>query len=488
MRRKVLLFAIPLVLTLCSCDVKQKQENSATSVEVSPTETVNAQKSPSPITENPEISSTTIPKPTQSPTLVPIPERDSDSIRIALRATMRLTEEESAEINRILKEEGLSCDVEFIPDTYWYNDHDWERWVDENEERLDIIHVGVWSNNIHMCEFMKKHLLPLNDYIETEDGRILRDAFGKTRWEYSETQEGFIYAIPVLNEKSDKKVYAAVNDDYLSLFGTTALDYEYVKKICDGIDYPGCKISIDSVSDKVLLSLCGYSWTYGGIPYDKNANKVTNTSECTEQLHNVCLQLYQDLKNGITVDESCNPDGVVNPIVYIYYDAKKEIEGYTSFAISENRYVVGTTGMYGVLASCPRKELALQVLTLCFSNPKIASILCWKNYGEKWEDSWDEKAVKWEGRVKETQSEPSDEKKRLFVAFSEEELNSLEKYSGDLYTVSKGYYVEQNGLPVLNPDFEKDLEGRDLWKPQNQKVYTIGVDALNRELEAGNIE
>ena len=90
--------------------------------------------------------------------------------------------------------------------------------------------------------------------------------------------------------------------------------------------------------------------------------------------------------------------------------------------------------------------------------------------------------------MKETQSEPSDEKKRLFVAFSEEELNSLEKYSGDLYTVSKGYYVEQNGLPVLNPDFEKDLEGRDLWKPQNQKVYTIGVDALNRELEAGNIE
>lgn len=486
MRRMTLIVSIIFVLTLCSCNIKNAHETSVIPTEVSPD--VIPLYTPGNITENlmqttPTPSQSQYPIQTPTPTLVPIPDRDSDSIRIALRVTMRLTEEESAEINRILKEEGLSCEVEFIPDTYWYNDHDWERWVNDNEDKLDIIHVGVWNNNSHMRSFMKRYLLPLNDYLETAEGKKLKDAFGKVGWENSETEDGLVYAVPVLNEKHDKKVYVAIKNDYLPLLGASDFNYELVKKICDGIDYPYHKISIDSISDKLVLSLSGYSWRYGGIPYDKESEKVLSTSECLERLRATCLQLYQDLNEGIVVDESCFSADGENALVYIYYDEEKEIEGYTSFVVNENKYVLGTSGMYGVLASCSRKELALQVLSFCFSDPRIASILCWKNYGENWTDSWKEKSAKWEERLKESKSEPLDEKSRFIPAFSEEELTALGEYSNDLISISKGYYVEKNGALILNPNFERDLDERDLWSHERQELYKTGTDALNRELE-----
>lgn len=490
MRKKTLLVTILLALSLCSCKVKQKQETSVTPTEVSSTTTMTPQNTTVPITENPGASLTLTQKPTPTPfpTLVPIPDRNSDSIRVALRVPMRLTEEESAEINRILKEEGLSCDVEFIPDTYWYNDHDWERWVNDNEDKLDIIHVGVWNNNSHMRDFMKKFLLPLNNYLETEEGKKLSDAFGEIGWKNAETEEGLIYAVPVLNERQDKKVYMAVNDDYLSLFGSFDFDYESLKTKCDEIDYPNHRIVIDSVSDKIILSLSGYSWIYGGIPYDKTKDKVADTSECLEKIHATCLQLFRDLKDGTIVDESLNQDGAKNPLIYIYYGEEKGIEGYTSFLVNENRYVLGTSGMYGVLASCSRKELALHVLSACFSNPKIAAILCWKNYGEKWENSWDEKAAKWEERVREVKSKPLDEKNRIIPSLSEEELAALDEYTNDLILISLGYYDEKNGSLILNSNYEKDIENRVLWNPNKKMMYMIGVDALNRELETWIIE
>ena len=62
-------------------------------------------------------------------------------------------------------------------------------------------------------------------------------------------------------------------------------------------------------------------------------------------------------------------------------------------------------------------------------------------------------------------------------------MTALGEYSNDLISISKGYYVEKNGALILNPNFERDLDERDLWSHERQELYKTGTDALNRELE-----
>ena len=478
---------ICMVLTGCG---KKNTENAET---LTPTEGIS--KEPTPIVtatppeeSKPKNTATPTPSPTQTPTLVPIPERDSDSIRVAISAFGRITEEESKEINRILREKGIPCEVEFIPDTYHYHASEWERWIAENEDRLDIVHVGAWnSDNFHMRGFMKNYLLPLNDYLDTEEGKALKEAYWEKGWKSAEAEDGRIYAVPSLGKKAENRVYIAVNNEYLSHFSGFQGDYNSLKRICEQIDYPEQKIVTAALNNYVITALSGYDWIYGNIPYDAEEKTVVSTSECLEALQGTCLELYQDLNDGVLVHETINPEKAEHPLIYIYSGEREEREGYTSLPLCDKQPIYGTSGTYGVLASCPRKELALQVLTACFSDPKIASILCWKTLDQDFQNTWDWDSTtdRWEERMKQAASEESGRMEGFFPEFSDEETSALNEYSNDLQVLSNGFYVPagEDDAYKLNPNYERNLKSNTLWSPKKHELYTIGIEALNREVE-----
>lgn len=260
-----------------------------------------------------------------------------------------------------------------------------------------------------------------------------------------------------------------------------------MKRICEQIDYPEQKIVTAALNNYVITALSGYDWIYGNIPYDAEEKTVVSISECLEVLQGTCLELYQDLNDGVLVHETINPEKAEHPLIYIYSGEREEREGYTSLPLCDKQPIYGTSGTYGVLASCPRKELALQVLTACFSDPKIASILCWKTLDQDFQNTWDWDSTtdRWEERMKQAASEEAGRMEGFFPEFSDEETSALNEYSNDLQVLSNGFYVPagEDDAYKLNPNYERNLKSNTLWSPKKHELYTIGIEALNREVE-----
>ena len=73
----------------------------------------------------------------------------------------------------------------------------------------------------------------------------------------------------------------------------------------------------------------------------------------------------------------------------------------------------------------------------------------------------------------------------FFPEFSDEETSALNEYSNDLQVLSNGFYVPagEDDAYKLNPNYERNLKSNTLWSPKKHELYTIGIEALNREVE-----
>ena len=107
-----------LMIVFSSCGRETKQSPSEVPTAVTPTAGVVSEPATVTVTPTEAVTKAPTEAPTQwpMPTLEPPEGRTSDSIRVALMFGVRITEEENAEINRILKEKGLGCDLEFVPE------------------------------------------------------------------------------------------------------------------------------------------------------------------------------------------------------------------------------------------------------------------------------------------------------------------------------------------------------------------------------------
>ena len=438
----------------------------ATSV---PTEIPVTTDTPAPTVTEPPVST---PRPTVA--LEPPESRKTDAIRIALKFGVFPTEEESREINRILKEKGLPCEVEFVGNTHWYIKDQWEQWITEYGSEFDIAALGNWNppNYPHMRTFAKSCFLLLNDYLQTGEGGRLRSAYPELCWKNSADADGSIYAVPAL--PGARKHYSiAINDRYVPYFESFDGTYASLRKIYDEIGDRNLQIVMTGYYVAVMA---GYS-EFCNMPYDADKRAVAEVPEVLYKTAGVCEQIHRDISDGILIPGWLE-ELTGEALVYIYYGEWEIPEGYTVRVLRESGASLVTPGEYGVLASCPRKELALRVLALCFSDPKIASILCRKSRFREWD--WTSEAVLWKEDTERSVTAG------IFSAFrpqfSEEEMVSLDLYLNDINQLGAHIYsTDASGRAHFNRNYTPKQD-----EPQhsgNLNKYMPGVEAMNREIK-----
>ncbi|MBR6365871.1 MAG: hypothetical protein IKS10_07235 [Lachnospiraceae bacterium] len=96
--------------------------------------------------------------------------------------------------------------------------------------------------------------------------------------------------------------------------------------------------------------------------------------------------IHRDMQKGILAKIEDEKDINEHTFAYIRVGKGPEIEGYTERIIKRDSFVTMTACSYGVLRDAPQKDLAVQVLAECYSDPRIASLLTW---GYEDADKWD---------------------------------------------------------------------------------------------------
>ena len=132
--------------------------------------------------------------------------------------------------------------------------------------------------------------------------------------------------------------------------------------------------------------------------YDLNLNEFVDLTRDND-LKTLLQQIYKDFQAGRIVTGVSNglPDSVIpeNTLVYIpdgpLYQ-NKELEGYTPYILAHDLFASSVSISTGVLASSPYRELAVQVLGVCYSDPKLASLVNWREEDEAAWREWTEYA------------------------------------------------------------------------------------------------
>ena len=457
--RKTVVLCLSLLLGLClsACSGKLRGEG-------------DGGVTPSPeVTETP--SATVITTETTTPTPTVITERhdpweDSPNVITWLYWPIpSLGEENIREINRILYETGFDCRIDFRSITYF--NQDYVRWVEE-EVHPDILSVGGWTRFSSGDAFAKSSFLPLNEYLETAEGMELKKAYSAVEWQMV-TLDGIIYTVPRNRtyKRNNSAVYIAIRDEYLDCFRDFDGTYASLREIYDSLDNPQLRILFDGVEYDKVIALLGYQTVYRGtIPYDPVTNKLLNPSEVGEAEYRLCMEIFEDLKNGVLIDLSQNTaEG--ETLAIVYSGVRPPMEGYTTRILKGADYEVNTLLTYGVYKYSEKTDLALRILTECLSNPEIASILNWNI----------EDGSAWKQRVALMATESENPLTGFLPNLTKEEEASIDQYmeiQSGLFT--NLYRIDANGETKLNSAYQPK-------KAASDDSYRAGIEGLNRELK-----
>ena len=316
-----------------------------------------------------------------------------------------VSEEAIGEVNRVLKEKGIRCIVDLTPVSD-VTGEDYINLLEQlKEEGLapDIVPAGFWRRGTYDgTAFVEKNLYPLNDYLSTEEGQELWKNYGEAEWK-SVTVNGKIYNVPLRSisltgTRLFNASYMYVNNKYKDSFET----------IFDGSYESLHQLLNMHADDEPIIStqIFGYPFALGLLNckminaayYDLNLNEFVDLTRDND-LKNLLQQIYKDFQAGRIVTGVSNglPDSVIpeNTLVYIpdgpLYQ-NKELEGYTPYILTHDLFASCVSISTGVLASSPYRELAVQVLGVCYSDPKLASLVNWKKENETAWLEWTEYA------------------------------------------------------------------------------------------------
>ena len=86
-------------------------------------------------------------------------------------------------------------------------------------------------------------------------------------------------------------------------------------------------------------------------------------------------ELYGDLHTGLLVDMSETKDVPGEMLAYIHGRDVAPRKGTLEYPIAGNKYEYNINGKYGISATSTQKELAMQILTVCMTDPEILKLL-----------------------------------------------------------------------------------------------------------------
>ena len=219
MRKRLVLTLLLVILSVAAyaCASDKPADTNPTVIAtatVSPAENITGEVTP---TEVPIIlTPTAIPTPTNAPSVT----NANRKIVWAVYFTKPISEEAQKEVRRYLEEQGFDCEI-------------WLSFEKRKRTAPDILCAGVWENGIYdAMKFVEAEMVPLDDYLATEEGKKLYEAYGGVEWF---SVDGKKYTVPYrrpANQISSCQLY--VNNRYKEIVDA-AFDgtYESLRKMCD---------------------------------------------------------------------------------------------------------------------------------------------------------------------------------------------------------------------------------------------------------------
>ena len=295
-----------------------------------------------------------------------------------------VSKENCREINRILYEKGYDCQIQFVKtDTVMGTEY--AQWVERIEKSmpLDILYTSAWNFTEQDAQrrFVDTKLVTLNEYLESEDGKALYEAYTDEEWK-SVTQDGIIRVIPKAfvgafeEYRIDNGTRLFVHPDYVKYFDIFDGTYASLKAIYNTIDNSNLRIGIrDLNSGDILFGLLGYdNFAALCLPYSEGSKTVMNPVKSGD-IPNLLLEMYNDLKSGMLVNlqyEKKTPEGM---IAVIGDSSFKAPEGYREYLISRRVWEYNAKGKYGISVNSTQKELAFRILTVCYTDSDILTCM-----------------------------------------------------------------------------------------------------------------
>lgn len=400
--------------------------------------------------------------------------------------------ENQREINRILQEKGIDYQIQFIlpidGEGNPLTGAEYAGWLDNYEKKrpLDIISSSVWPAGTNSdLEFIRKRMAPLNSCLETDDGKVLRSFFTEEEWKGC-SLDGNAYVIPqpVIGNSDDYGldlgVYAAVNKKYEEYFNSFDGTYESLKNIYNSIGDKDLRIVLPYLPGaREVYGLMGYSTLQNALPLSIDENRVLDITK-TNEVQNILQNLYMDMKSGILIIQSWEPEINEDQILaYIYTKKKKSRIGFKEYLIAPGIIELNLRGKYGISVNSERKDQAFQILAMCFSDPDI---LCLLYPGVDKDLILNRKGILSNEISEVTGINLSfDEKQAELVqvfpnAFSNL-VNSLQRRKTN---AEDGYYYELNSTVDIKLEWKKFMENMDaysdLCESANQQIEKWGKD------------
>ena len=384
MRKTCYFWILAVVIFLSACGREKKvpsPSENATPIVQEPT------RVPTPVpTQEPTQGPTAIPTEAPTPILTPTPK---ETIRWVLGFFDKVTEEEQAEINRLLKEKGFDCKIQFI-DSKALIDDEYRKWYSShygiNQNYYDIVSSGGWHTRAAAKNFILDYLLDLTEYMETEEGRAIYNLFAPIDWQRLRI-DGKNYLIPsgISFKQNNPGVYISVNDKYSEYFQNFDGTYESLRRIYDEIGDTDMVLRV-KINAAVLFSFLGFRTLDGAYPYSMEEHRFIPPSAWGDELNQLMDRIYSDLKSGIVEDPYGSDAGSSSILAEIYYLDRPKKEGYTDYLLTEEIVPAYMSLSYGIAKNCTNKEQVFRVLTFCYTDPDISAILMKSMFGEEWDE------------------------------------------------------------------------------------------------------
>lgn len=360
MRKLLIAFVALLMCFFTACGKKTKPDSAVTPTEATVTVT---------ITEAPNSKSV------------------SDRITWALPFSGVTPSAESQEkINSFLYENGYDCAIDFVQIGV-ATDEENEAWLlnyTAEHGSPDVINVGYWSTVPAVADYAEQYCLSLDEYLMTEEGKKLYDVFAPVDWAACAVR-GNIYTIPwiISDKKYNRGVYLLVNEGYRDMFADFDGTYQFIHDIyCQLNDNSLAVVMADdgSLLSRYFLFACmGYQTYSGKMAYDPVRKCIVDFAEVEEQrkLSTAVDLIYTDLKNEVLLNPELYGEDISKSVLaYIRVGISTVPDGFYQIEMSPASYDSLLGGSVGIARDSKQKELALRIVTACYSNPEIATLLC----------------------------------------------------------------------------------------------------------------
>ncbi|MBR5349531.1 MAG: hypothetical protein IK125_09965 [Lachnospiraceae bacterium] len=299
------------------------------------------------------------------------------------------------EIQRFLAEKGLKCHIDFV-NTGLADGKMLEDWLETqkmNNSVPDIMSSGAWEyGSFQAIPFVEREFQILDSFFSTEEGKSLANNYSEAELAGLRIND-HIYVIPdrSLDRSLDNAIYLYINDQYREYFEDFTCTYDSLKEMYKSISNDNLRIIMDGHSLQSLLALMGGYGELFHASYDPKSRNVVDLKE-TESFKQFLETVYSDYKNGILIDVKDHTSDIFTSETLAYLSRGKidSPNGFSEILLTPDMQITGTGFRYGVMASSNNKELAFQVLALCYSDPEIASLICWGQKDVKrWQDITD---------------------------------------------------------------------------------------------------